>query len=166
MLFWFVGGGVILVWFMFADPAIDFRFVVLGALMPDVVDGLLGGSRFMHSIVFGGVLLCAVVLATRHQRRLRRATLALPIGIFLHILLDGAWLSSEAFWWPLSGWSFTDEPLPSAARPVPVLLMQEAAGLGALAWCWYRFGLADVARRRNLLMSGHLDRVRGGSGSA
>ena len=103
MILWFAGGSLVLVWSIFRDPAVDYRLVVVGAVLPDAVDGVFGGARVLHSLLFSVVLLAAVMLATRQQRVARRRFLAVPIGTFLHLVLDAMWTRTHAFWWPFLG---------------------------------------------------------------
>lgn len=158
MLLWFAGLSVVLVWAVFRDPAIDYRLVVAGALLPDAVDGVLGGVGPAHAVLASAGLLAGVMLVTRGRRAARRRLLALPIGSFAHLLLDGAWAEGEAFWWPLLDTALAEEPLPSQERPVVLLVAMEAAGAAALVWAWFRFQLADTGRRRALITTGRLPR--------
>jgi membrane-bound metal-dependent hydrolase YbcI (DUF457 family) len=155
---WFAGLAFALVWAVFRDPAIDYRLVMVGALLPDVVDGPFGGARAMHSVTVSALLLGVVMVATRKRRALRRRLLALPIGTFMHLVLDGMWTRSHGFWWPFLGWNFTDRGLPSFQHPVLVLVAQEVAGAAALAWCWRRFGLGEADRRAAFIRTGRLAR--------
>ena len=52
MVFWFAGTAFLAVWLIFRDPAFDYRLVMVGALLPDVVDAAFGGPAVLHS-VFG-----------------------------------------------------------------------------------------------------------------
>ncbi|MGH9178691.1 MAG: hypothetical protein ACRD0N_09085 [Acidimicrobiales bacterium] len=159
MLLWFAGFSLLAVWQVFRDPAIDYRLVVAGALVPDAVDAVLGGPRWLHSLLGSVVLLVAVMLGTRGRRGLRRRLLALPIGTFLHLALDGMWARTSVFWWPGFGLSFGDDGgLPSLDRPTAVLVVQEVAGLVALVWWWRRFRLFEPERRRTLARTGRLGR--------
>jgi hypothetical protein len=132
MLLWFAGLSVALVWSVFRDPRLDYRLVVVGALLPDVVDGVFGGARVMHSVLASVALLVSVMVATTGRRSLRRRLLAVPIGTFAHLVLDGAWTRTEVFWWPFFGTSFEGAPLPSFDRPVVLLVLMEVVGLVAL----------------------------------
>lgn len=134
MIVWFAGGACLIVWMVFGDPRIDFRLVALGALLPDLLDAPFGGARLLHTLAFSVALLFGVMVLTRRGDPRRRSLLALPIGTFLHLALDGMWTHSEVFWWPFFGGSFGDVGLPSLDRPVLLLLVQEAAGLAALLW--------------------------------
>ena len=158
MLLWFAGGALVIVWQVFKDPAIDYRLVMAGAVAPDVIDGALGGARVLHTLVFSVALLFGVMLATRHRRGTRRRLLALPIGTFLHLVLDAMWARTEVFWWPLSGLSFEGTGLPSLSRPALLLAAQEVAGALALWWWWGRFRLAEPERRRHFARTGRIGR--------
>ena len=137
MLLWFAGGAVAIVWAVFRDPTFDVRLLIVGALLPDIVDGPFGGARVAHSIVTAVALLTVTMLATIGRRPLRRRLLAVPIGVFLHLVLDGAFGDARLFWWPMSGLAVPAVQLPSVARGwwnVPLELL----GLVLLAWLWPR----------------------------
>src|SRR4051812_13646421 len=91
MLLWFAGMAFVAVWMVFKDPAIDHRLVIVGALLPDAIDVWTGGRWVAHSVLFSVALLTVVMLGTRGRRLLRRQLLAVPIGTFLHLVLDGMW---------------------------------------------------------------------------
>ena len=131
MALWFAGGAVVLVWGILRDPALDYRVLVAGALAPEVV-GI--ASLHAHTLLVSALLLVTVVLATRGRRDARRTWLALPLGTFAHLVLDGVWGNAELFWWPAFGWSLAGERLPSLARGGAVIVAQELAGLAALVW--------------------------------
>jgi membrane-bound metal-dependent hydrolase YbcI (DUF457 family) len=158
VLLWFAGLSFVLVWSVFKDTAIDYRLVMAGALLPDVVDAAFGGARYLHTLLASVALLVVVMLATRGHRVVRRRLLAVPIGTFCHLLLDAMWARQATFWWPFFGTTFRGAGLPSLHRPVPLLVLEEVAGLVALAWCWRRFRLAEPARRSHFLRTGRLGR--------
>jgi hypothetical protein len=157
VLLWPAGMAVLIVWFVFRDPAIDYRLVVAGALLPDLADGPFGGARPLHTLAFSAVLLVAVMLATRRRRHARRRWLAVPIGTFVHLLLDGMWTRTHTFWWPVFGWNLGGG-LPALDHGPVVLALEELAGAGALVWCWRRFGLGEPSRRATFLRTGRLPR--------
>lgn len=156
MIAWFVGGSLTIVWLVLRDPTFDVRFLALGSLLPDIVDVPFGGARVGHSLLASVVLLGAVMVVTGRRTRGRRIGLALSFGTLLHLALDGGW--GSAFWWPVSGWSFEDRPLPTAARSAGLIALMELAGLAALVWFWRRFELSDPRRRRVLWRTGALAR--------
>ena len=162
MILWFAGMAVAVVWVVFRDPAIDLRLVVAGALLPDVVDGLLDlagvvGPWPAHTLLANAMVLVVVMLATRGRRQLRRRLLALPIGGLLHLALDGAWADTVGFWWPVLGTDVGSEVLPSLERGQANLVL-EVAGLAALVWAWRRFRLGEPARRAAFLRTGRVGR--------
>ncbi len=158
MILWPAGMALALVWSVFRDPALDHRVVILGALLPDLVDGPFGGARVLHTLAASAVLLAVVMLVTRAHRAGRRRWLALPIGTFAHLVFDGAWTRTATFWWPLFGTSFGDA-LPALSRGLPLLVLQELVGAAVLAWFWHRFGLADAAVRAKFLRTGRVPRT-------
>lgn len=157
MLLWFAGLAFAAVWVVFKDPAIDHRLVIVGALVPDLIDVWTGGRWLAHTMLFSVVLLVAVMLGTRGRRLLRRQLLAIPIGTFLHLGLDGMWTDKDVFWWPAFGGSFGDRPLPSIERGWWNLLL-ELLGALVLIWAYRRFQLQDPERRRYFLRTGRLGR--------
>ncbi len=156
MLLWFWGTAFLTVWFVFHDPAIDYRVLFVGAIIPDLIDAPFGGAAVAHSITFSVAVLVVVMLATIGRRAQRRRWLFLPIGMFLHLVFDGAWGDANVFWWPFSGSTLGEQPLPSVDRGL-LSLGFEVTGLLILAWGWRRFGLADPRRRRLFWRTGHLD---------
>jgi hypothetical protein len=157
MLLWFVGMSFLASWLVFRDPALDHRLIVVGALLPDLIDGPTGNVGVAHTLLASAVLLAVVVVATRGRRQLRRSLVALPIGTLLHLFLDGIWTNREVFLWPFAGTHLGDAELPSLARGLADIPL-ELAGAAALVWAWYRFRLSEPPRRRAFLRTGHLGR--------
>jgi len=156
-LFWPAGVALGLVWLVFRDPAFDYRMVVVGALLPDLLDAPFGGAGLAHTLLAAVVVLTVVMLATRSHRRRRRSLLAVPIGMFAHLLADAMWARTEHFWYPAFGGPLTGR-LPALDHGVAILLLEELAGFLVVAWCWQRFRLNDRAVRASFLRTGHLPR--------
>ena len=159
MLLWFAGLSFVLVVAVFRDPALDERLVMTAATLPAVIDLAVGGVRLLHTLAFPIALLAVVMVGTIGRRSLRRTVLALPIGFFMNLVLDGMWSSTRLIAWPLGGLSFGDEQLPTLGRPWPLRLAMEVAGLAALAWSARRFRLLEPENRARFLRSGRLDRA-------
>ena len=153
MLLWFVGGSILLVLLVFQSPAIDYRMVALGSVLP-VGELVLGGPLLLHTLLGAVVVLGVVMAATRRRRLLRRRLLGIPIGLFLHLVLDGVWTRSSLFWWPFQGTAFDGE-LPEVSRGVWSLVL-ELVGAAMLVFLWRSCGLADAQRRSRFLRSGQL----------
>lgn len=157
MLLWFVATAVVSVHYVFNDPAFDYRLLVLGSLLPDLVDVPFGRAAWGHSVTAAVAALVVVMVATAGRRPSRRLLLGLPIGMLLHLVWDGAFTLNASFWWPFTG-DWGDVAVPSVGRGwwnVPL----EIGGLLLLVRLWRRFGLAEPSRRQTLLRSGTLHRV-------
>ena len=159
MVLWFAGSSLVAMWLTFRDPAIDHRLVIVGALLPDIVDGVTGGVWFLHTLLFPIVGLGVVMGATVGRRLLRRRLLAIPIGAFFHLIFDFVWTDRSTFWWPVDGWSFHGVALPLVDRGLGINLALEVVGLVALGWVYREFGLSDPTRRREFVRSGRVDRA-------
>ena len=157
MLLWFAGASVVIVWSVFQSPAIDYRMVVLGSVLP-LADALTGRAAVLHTLLASVLVLGAVMLATRGRRLVRRRWIGLPIGMMLHLALDGIWARAEVFWWPFFGVGFAAEQIPELTRGIGGPVVLELIGVACLLWMWSRFGLADADRRHALLRTGQLDR--------
>jgi hypothetical protein len=155
MFFWFLGTAVVTVWFVFRDPSFDYRLLLVGAVLPVVIDLLLGGARVLHSLTFAVVLLVVLMVATRGRKPIRKTLLGLPIGLLLYLVFSGAWTNTDVFWWPFTGIGFHDAQHPVAERGwwnVPL----ELIGIGLCAWVWRAADLADAERRRWFMRTGQL----------
>jgi len=61
-------------------------------------------------------VLVAVMAVTAGRRPIRRRLLAVPIGMFLHLVLDGVFRDTRVFWWPFTGLALPSSRLPSITR--------------------------------------------------
>jgi hypothetical protein len=93
VLIWFAVMSVVLTWLVFQSPALDYRMVALGAVLP--VLEIPFGAGPLHSLLAPTVVLALVMLATRGRRLVRRQWLGLPIGMYLHLVLDLSWARSR-----------------------------------------------------------------------
>ena len=155
MLFWFIATSVWSVWFVFRDPKFDYRIVALAALVPDLIDGLRGAVGPMHSVVTSIAILFAIMIATAGRKPIRQRLLAVPIGMFIHLIFDGAFSNAKTFWWPLSGSSLSDDLLFSVERG-PWNVPLEIIGIAGCIAAWRYFSLADRARRQIFIKTGSL----------
>lgn len=135
MFLWFVGMSVLAVWAIFQSPAIDYRFIVVGSVLP-VVEVLFGRPMILHTLVGAVGALALVMVVTRGRRLVRRRWLGIPIGMMLHLALDGSWADKQLFWWPVYG-GLPDRGVPEV-RDLSTVLVLEAFGLAALVWMWKR----------------------------
>jgi hypothetical protein len=174
VILWHLGATLFLFRWIFRDPKVDVRFLAVGALMPDLFDMTIGTAVFrgemataelwMHTLAAPSAIVAVILVATRRGRR-RRAWMALAVGMFFHLLIDGMWVSQETFLWPFFGFEFTPvfspywDGLLDRARSDPVRWLLELAGFVYLTVVARNAGLGDRQARRDLLSSGILTEV-------
>jgi len=156
VLLWFVGPSILVVWGVFKSPAADYRVVAVGSLVP-LAELPFGQPRLFHSLAGSAIVLAAVMLGARGQRLVQRRLLGLPIGMLLHLVLDGAWADTQAFWWPALGWTWSGAELTELGRG-GVNIVLELAGAVACWWAYRRFRLAEPDRRQLFLRTGRVGR--------
>lgn len=163
MIFWHLGVTTLAVRYIYRDPAMDLRWVWVGALLPDLIDKPIGSvlfhstfetdRLFAHAVVFPVVMLAVVVGLTRRGLR-RKAWVGLVVGALFHLVLDAAWADPEAFWWPFFGLEFPVRadsaigPLVGRMLTDPLIWVGEAAGAVYLGYLWRRYLAAPGALRR------------------
>ena len=151
----------------------DYRFLLVGSLLPDILDKPIGGIIFYNTFqsgrIFGHTLLLNIILIVLGIYILRKWgktwLIILASGSIVHVLLDRMWANPEAFFWPAYGWSFPK------ISPVnffgwlsnvlniltnPAVGIPEIIGLGILVWfaarlimkkqvrAFIRSGIADI----------------------
>lgn len=159
MFFFFVAAAVLAVLFVFDSPAIDYRFVALGGVLP-LAEALTGRPLLLHTLL-GSVALMTVVMAVTIGRRiLRRRLLGIPIGTFVFLVAAGSWTRRDLFWWPVGGLDgIAERPLPEFDRAPVVLVLLELAGIASLVWLVRRFDLTRPEHRDTLWRTGRLPRM-------
>ena len=169
MLLWHMGVAVALVYVTLGRRRIDYRFILAGAVLPDLVDGALGlflfegpaGRWIAHSILTVIALAVAIILFLRGERRL--AVFGLAVGWLTHLVSDGMWEAPRTFLWPAFGTRFAARP----AEPYSWDLLThpldhlwtwggELVGLGILAWFYVAFELGRNDRLRLFSRDGYL----------
>jgi membrane-bound metal-dependent hydrolase YbcI (DUF457 family) len=93
---------------------VDIRLLLIGSLLPDIVDKPLG--LFLFQDIFGTrrifcymlLFLIVISLVGLYLYRSRKKTwlLVLSFGTFTHLILDMMWLTPRTLLWPLYGLSF------------------------------------------------------------
>jgi membrane-bound metal-dependent hydrolase YbcI (DUF457 family) len=173
VILWHLGATVLIVRYVFRDPEMDLRWVLAGSILPDIIDkpiaavffhDTFGTHRiFAHSVLFPMAAFALVLIVTKRGTALRRGLIGLVIGVFVHLLLDAAWATPEAFWWPLFGLEFPrvlDSDLMSLLGRMltdPVVWLGEAAGAGYLIWLWRKYLTDPGALTRFLKEDGRVE---------
>lgn len=114
---------------------IDLKVLLLGALLPDLIDKPLGhillpgnnGRIIAHTLLFSALLLL-IGLAWK-------SALPLSLGVSMHQLLDSMYLSPESSLWPVLGpFPSTDFHISSWLDSLtdPFIIITELVGLAIL----------------------------------
>jgi membrane-bound metal-dependent hydrolase YbcI (DUF457 family) len=93
---------------------INYWYVALGAILPDIIDKLLGrvilsyslasGRLIAHTFVF--VFLLGLMGFYIYKRSSDVRILLISGASFLHLLEDTMWMQPVNLFWPLFGWKF------------------------------------------------------------
>ena len=144
-----------------AFAPIDYRLVLLGSMLPDIIDKPLGiylmGDTFNNGRIFGHTLLLTVILCAigyfLYHRYKKWRVLVVSFSAGAHLIMDQMWLTLQTLLWPIYGWQFPEIDLTEWLTGLfeglvnePVIYLSEALGLAILGY----FGLG-LLRRRGLL---------------
>ena len=168
MIFWHMGIATAIVYVTIGRRRVDYRFILLGAVLPDLIDGVScsfyecgGGRGVAHSLLANVAVTVAIILVLRGERRL--SVFGTGVGWLLHLVADGMWDAPRTFFWPVAGTDFAVSP----AEPYSWDLLTdplahlatwggELIGVAVLAWFWVAFSLGDRERRSRFFRDGHL----------
>lgn len=94
----------------------DYRFVLLGSMFPDIIDKPLGMLIFAGSIANGRVYthtlfvnLILVLIGIYLIKRKKPNFFIFSLSSCFHLVLDEMWLTPQTFFWPIYGWGFPKE---------------------------------------------------------
>ncbi len=150
--------------------AIDYRLVILGSILPDLIDKPLGvfilaeelsnGRVFAHTLLFVVLLLSAALIL---RRTAGPALFCLALGSAAHLAMDRLWEEPQTLLWPLlrlrperqdvSDWP---EQMLEYLFADPYVYVSEVVGAAVVAAL-----LASLVMRRGLgwfALSGRMDR--------
>lgn len=93
---------------------IDIRLLLVGSLLPDIIDKPVGqiifresisnGRIFCHTLLFLLLITIGGLIIFRHSHR--DWLLILALGTFSHHILDEMWLQPHTLYWPIFGLTF------------------------------------------------------------
>jgi inner membrane protein len=138
-----------LAWFDKLSKYLDIRFLVIGSMLPDIIDKPVGqyffrdtfqnGRIFSHSLLFFLVITALGYYLWRKQHR--TWLLALAAGTLTHLVLDSMWRVPKTLFWPVMGWSFPKIELENWAGGIwhalfhePGVYIPEIIGLAVVLW--------------------------------
>jgi inner membrane protein len=103
-------------WLTSLGDRIDIRLLLIGSLLPDIIDKPVGvylfRGVFNSGRIFGHTLLFLIVIGAvgffLYRSYGRKWLLVLSLGTFLHLITDEMWLDREILLWPLYGFAFPE----------------------------------------------------------
>ena len=135
-------------WVTSVGRRIDLRVLLVGALLPDLIDkpvgrlvfGTFGCRLICHSLLFLVAIACAGLYLYTSRRR--NWLLVLGFGILMHLVLDGTWpVDTQTLLWPLQGLSFPgiertgwEQDLWHKLLTLPSIYVPELVGMAILAY--------------------------------
>jgi inner membrane protein len=138
-------------WLATLAERVDIRILLIGSLLPDIIDKPIGrfffkdtfnnGRIFSHTLLFLVVLIAGGLILYLSRRK--NWLLVLAFGTFLHLVMDGMWTETHTLFWPLYGFSFPKYPLSAqswlmsiwhSVTDHPWYLIPELLGLVIIAW--------------------------------
>lgn len=156
--------GIPLIPFLFQrDPDWDVRLLVLGSLLPDLIDKPLGhlilpgnnGRIFAHTLLLAVILLLAALAY--------RPLMPLSLGVSMHHMLDGVFLDPKGALWPVfGGFETTDYEIAEwlHALTKPYVMAEELIGISIILIVIYKFGLLSRTGSKRMARTGRLGRKR------
>lgn len=90
---------------------LDIRVLMIGALVPDIIDkplsflGFGNGRSITHTLLVFLIVLALAMYLWKYRKQ--TWLLAIAIGIFTHLIFDSMWSTPRTLFWPLRGWAFT-----------------------------------------------------------
>jgi membrane-bound metal-dependent hydrolase YbcI (DUF457 family) len=135
-------------WFVRLGHGRDIRLLLLGSLLPDIIDKPLGqvllreslanGRIYSHTLLF--LLLLSLIGLVLLRRRRQNGALLVAFGVLAHLVLDQMWWTPQTLLWPLYGLEFPRVFLPGwlerllySLQHDPAVFVPEAVGAAVLA---------------------------------
>ena len=148
-------------WFNTFISRMDIRLLLIGSLLPDIIDKPTGqfffretfsnGRIFSHTLLF--LILVTVAGFSLYRRYSKSWLLIFSLGTFTHLVFDQMWRTPRTLFWPLLGLSFEREDITNWTSNIfhalftePAVYIPELVGVVILIWFTY-----TLVRNRNLL---------------
>jgi len=135
---------------------IDYRLVLIGSILPDIIDKPIGhlffgdtfdnnGRLVAHTLLFFVLLFGYGLFRFYYQGK--NGVLVLAICSGFHLVLDSMWDIPQTLFWPLKGWRFPEsdvvdtidwiKQIAEAAHTDPSYYVSEATGITILVVFFY-----------------------------
>ncbi len=165
-----MGIACLIVYVSIGRRRVDFRYILIGAVVPDLLDGMLhlvgiydgpAGRWIAHSLAASLAVAVVILLGFSGERRL--SVFGLFVGWLLHLVGDGMWSAPETFLWPAFGTGFSTSPVEPYSWTLltdPLAHLStwggELVGLAILWWFYVAFRLGEDDRLRRFAKDGYL----------
>ncbi|MFC1911833.1 metal-dependent hydrolase [Chloroflexota bacterium] len=148
-------------WFSTLINRIDIRLLLVGSLLPDIIDKPAGlfffretfsnGRIFSHTLLF--LILITAAGLILYRRYNRTWLMSFSLGTLTHLVFDQMWRSPQTLFWPLLGLSFGREDVSNWTSNIFYALFNEpAVYLPELVGIIILIGFAyTLVRNKNLL---------------
>jgi hypothetical protein len=174
MLFFGHIGLTLLVIFLLAIAlkiGVDYRLVIIGSMLPDIIDKPVGeyifssifhnGRIFGHTLLFIAVLVIIALLVAKKYRYWGVGIIS--AGAIFHQIEDQMWNAAETWFWPLFGWGFPQHEIDNYIMYLLSNLLSrldifvpELAGLVIVGAFIFRFRLYRPDNARAFIYTGSL----------
>ena len=159
-------GNGILTWFTSLSEYVDIRILLIGSLLPDIIDKPIGvfffRDTFSNGRIYAHTLLFLIILSAAgfylYRRRQKTWLLVLAFGTFVHLLLDTIWNTPRTMLWPLLGFTFDRVEVADWLSywfwnifVYPEAFISELVGLAILLW----FGFTLISRKKVVVFLRH-----------
>jgi inner membrane protein len=146
-------------WFATLSAYLDIRLLLIGSILPDIIDKPLGllflrdtlssGRIYAHTLLFFVLITFIGLLLYRFQHK--TWMLVLAAGTMTHLLLDQIWATPKTLFWPLLGLEFDRIEVTGwignileALKTHPQVYIPEFIGFIILIW----FGVVLILRKQ------------------
>jgi inner membrane protein len=169
VILWHLGLAALVVYVTIGRRRVDYRFILIGAVLPDLVDGILNVTvmhepadrSVAHTLVAVLAVTVFILLVFKGERR--QSLFGIGVGWLMHLVGDGMWQAPRTFFWPAFGTRFSVRPPEPyswdlIAHPLDHLATWggELLGLAVLSWFWVAFRVGEDDRLRLFLKDGYL----------
>jgi membrane-bound metal-dependent hydrolase YbcI (DUF457 family) len=120
---------------------IDFRIVIIAAMLPDIIDKLVGmlffkeefsnGRIFSHSMLIVGIFSICLFIVGKAKLWSHLKTFGYVLALWLHLVLDRMWLEPKTLFWPFLGTDFPRDDV-EFSDYFTILFTEPAAFLGEI----------------------------------
>jgi inner membrane protein len=137
----------------------DIRFLIIGSMLPDIIDKPVGqylfretfqnGRIFSHTLLFWALVTIIGVIVYKRSKSLWGFSLV--AGVLAHLLLDSMWAAPATLFWPFMGWEFGAVEIGDYTSYLfrelisdPRVYIPEIIGLVILLW----FGVGAIRKKQ------------------